>query len=125
MTRRECVSLIATNLDNVNQQNWHVRSSGTHYRNQAMTEQVDKPFAEAEAGTVLRPDQAAIVYDEENGYQILLPQGEDTDKLPLEVFALVAAAMRLNDDEAFRNEMVQWLEEKHNDQEHEAVVTQT
>ena len=66
--------------------------------------------AEAGGPTILEAHQVAITYDEENGYQILLPSTDEDDEMPEGAAVLVATAMRLTDDEAFYQEMVAWLE---------------
>ncbi len=66
--------------------------------------------AKAGEPTILEAHQVAITYDEENGYQILLPSTDEHDEMPQGAAVLVATAMRLTDDEAFYQEMVAWLE---------------
>ncbi len=72
-----------------------------------MDERTDQ---EGNEPTVLSAEQVAVVYDEENGYQILLPQYDDEDELPAPAAALVAAGLRLSNDEEFGRDLLRWLE---------------
>jgi hypothetical protein len=67
--------------------------------------------AVSDHGTVLKPDQVAVAFDPEKGYEILLPP-DTGGELPPQAVALVAAAVRLSDDQDFLKEMVEWLESR-------------
>ena len=58
----------------------------------------------------LPPDQVAVTYDEEVGYQILLPPHDEDDTMPESAAVLIAVAMRLTDDREFYQDVVEWLE---------------
>jgi len=75
----------------------------------------EKPVfpAETDRGTVLQPDQVAIVCDEHSGYKFLIPDRDDNAEIPDKAAAIIAAAMRLDDDEDFCKEMLKWFEERH------------
>ena len=62
--------------------------------------------------TILNPDQVAVVYDEKDGYQILLPHYEDESMIPEQATVLVAAGMRLTDDEDFYKDLLHWMEQR-------------
>jgi len=62
--------------------------------------------------TILNPDQVAVVYDEKDGYQILLPHYEDEAIMPEQAAVLVAAGMRLTDDEDFYKDLLNWMEQR-------------
>ena len=68
--------------------------------------------AASDHGTVLEAHQVAVTYDEENGYQIMLPHHEEDDTMPEGAAVLVAVAMRLTDDPEFYAEMLEWFEER-------------
>jgi len=65
--------------------------------------------------TLLEAHQVAVTYDEENGYQILLPSTDEHDEMPEGAAILVATAMRLTSDEALYQEMVAWLDARQDD----------
>lgn len=72
----------------------------------------EKTGDEENEPTILKPDQVAVVYDEKDGYKILLPQYKDEAKMPEQAAALVAAGMRLNDDEDFYQDLLHWMEQR-------------
>lgn len=69
--------------------------------------------AATDHGSVLPPDQVAVTFDEENGYQILLPQSDQDDRLPEGAAALIAVTMRLTEDPEFYDDMLQWFADRH------------
>jgi len=74
-----------------------------------MPEIIDEEVKEP---TILKPDQVAVVYDEKDGYQILLPHYEDESTIPEQAAVLVAAGMRLTDDEDFYKNLLHWMEQR-------------
>jgi hypothetical protein len=55
----------------------------------------------------------AVTYDPETGWNLYIPQlQEETDEMDVVGGALVAAFMRLNNDEDFLAEQLAWLEEE-------------
>lgn len=70
----------------------------------------------SDRGTVLAPDQVAVTYDDEAGYAIFVPDDESAE-IPERAVALVAAAMRLGEDDAFYNGLLEWFEQRQNELE--------
>lgn len=65
--------------------------------------------AETDHGTVLKPDEYAVVYSPENGYQIFMPKlANDATVDPIGL-AMLAAFVRLEQDEDFREEITKWF----------------
>lgn len=75
----------------------------------------DYPMAEKKPDepTNLEPDDVAVVYNEKDGYRILLLDSERTDELPEPAVILVAVGMRLTDDKEFYHDMVKWFTDRH------------
>ena len=59
--------------------------------------------------TILEADEVAVVYTKDKGYKFLIPDTLDDEEVPDEAAVLVATAMRLSNDEAFYQEMLDWL----------------
>jgi len=59
--------------------------------------------ATTDYGSVLHPDKVAVIA-EDDGYEFLIPDGEI--EISENAQALVAAAMKIQDDEDFKKEMV-------------------
>ena len=69
--------------------------------------------------TWLRPDQAAIIWDEELGYQAMLPNMDDDVPVKPEILLLMAFLMRITEDQSFVDELSDWLGKKAEDFEEE------
>ena len=63
-------------------------------------------------GTWLRPDQAAVVWDEKDGYQVMLPKMEDNTPISSEVLLMCAFLMRIQTDQAYVDGLMLWMENK-------------
>lgn len=72
-----------------------------------MTQHVD-----TDSGTVLRPDQAAMVYDDEYGFQFLVPNYCPDAVVPPEVLALIAVTLRLSHEPEFLEAQLEWMQEQ-------------
>lgn len=69
--------------------------------------------------TWLRPDQAAVIWDEELGFQAMLPNMESDVPVPPEILLLMAFLMRVNTDQDFVNELSTWMESRAKEMEEE------
>lgn len=63
-------------------------------------------------GTWLRSDQAAIVWDEKDGYQALLPTTSPDAVVPSEILLMCAFIMRIQTDQAYIDGLMLWMENK-------------
>lgn len=61
---------------------------------------------------MLSQSSFAVIYDPENGYQLMVPEMDEEAEMPVQAVALIAAGMRLQDDPGFMEELVNWLAEK-------------
>lgn len=66
-------------------------------------------MSRADEPTILEPEQFAVTYDEENGFQIIISEVHGEEDLPDGALALIAAGMRLGDDPAFFHELLSWI----------------
>ena len=55
--------------------------------------------AHSDHGTVLKPRQAAIVFDEEDGFRFVMPAYGEDEQLPEGVMLLAAVLLRLSDED--------------------------
>ena len=62
--------------------------------------------------TWLRPDQAAIIWDEELGFQAMLPKMDDDKPVPPEILLLMTFLMRVQTDQKFVNDLTAWMDNK-------------
>ncbi|MFQ5443751.1 MAG: hypothetical protein ACE5DO_13845 [Desulfobacterales bacterium] len=60
----------------------------------------------------VKPEEAAVIWSAKKGFRILMPKWAGDKEVPLQVFALIACAMRLTDEESFSAEMYKWYENK-------------
>ena len=67
-----------------------------------------KTEAHSDVGTVLQPDEFCGIWSPTEGYYFLMPDQPSEARLPDAALALIAAVMRLHDDEDFRQEVVDW-----------------
>lgn len=63
-------------------------------------------------GTWLRSDQAAIVWDEKDGFQALLPKLEDMATVDPNILLLMTFLMRIQTDQKFVDDCTDWMDEK-------------
>ena len=69
-----------------------------------------KREAHTDVGTVLQPDEFCGVWSPTEGWSFLVPPKiKDDDEVPEDAIALIAAVMRIESDEDFRDELVDWL----------------
>lgn len=61
--------------------------------------------------TELAKDQAAIVTNDKDGIEILLPETTKDDEMPPHFLYLMACAMRYYQDPDFVMEQIMWMEE--------------
>ena len=62
--------------------------------------------------TWLRPDQAAIIWDKELGFQAMLPNMDPDIPVPPEILLLMTFLMRVDTDQAFVDELITWMEDR-------------
>ncbi|MGL4968194.1 MAG: hypothetical protein ACRC67_43670 [Inquilinus sp.] len=55
--------------------------------------------AHSDHGTVVKQRQAAIVFDEDDGFRFLMPEYGDGEQLPEGVLLLAAVLLKLDDEE--------------------------
>ncbi|WP_395675517.1 hypothetical protein [Inquilinus sp.] len=58
-----------------------------------------KTEAHSDHGTVLKPRQAAIVFDEEDGFRFIMPGYGEDEQLPEGVMLLAAVLLKASDEE--------------------------
>jgi len=69
-----------------------------------------KTEAHSDVGTVLQPEEYCAIWSPTEGYSFLVPPQLTVDtRIPEHAVALMAAVIRLEDDEAFRNELIEWF----------------
>ena len=69
-----------------------------------------KREAHTDVGSVLKPDEYCGIWSPDEGFSFLVPpEIKDDDKVPEEATALIAAIMRIESDEDFRQELIDWL----------------
>jgi len=60
---------------------------------------IGKMMPHQDFGTMLRPDQAALIFDSEDGLQVTLPNYEHDEMVPDLVALLVAVMLKAHDAE--------------------------
>ncbi len=71
--------------------------------------------ASTDSGTVLPTYGWAVLWNEQEGFSLLMPNFEETDVMPDEGLALTATMLRLKDDPDFLAEMAGWMNSQRND----------
>ena len=69
--------------------------------------------------TWLRPDQAAIIWDEADGFSAMLPKMDEDKPVPPEILLLMTFLMRVNTDQTFVDELTTWMDNKAKEMEGE------
>ena len=59
-------------------------------------------------------DSGAIIWSEDEGFVLKLPDLEDDEKLPIPLYLLGLCFMRLNNDPDFPGELLEWSNRKPN-----------
>ena len=62
--------------------------------------------------TTLMPDQAAIVWDPEDGFTARLPNLHDDTPVPGEIVLLMTLLMRINNEQSFVDDQIAWMDER-------------
>jgi hypothetical protein len=57
----------------------------------------------------------AVTWDPDSGWNLYIPTNEETDEIDPTGAALVASFMRLNSEDTFLNEQIDWLEKQVSD----------
>ncbi|CAN0529140.1 unnamed protein product [Laminaria digitata] len=70
-------------------------------------------MSDDEQPTELPKDGFAVCFTPTTGFELHLPKMDEDKELPGEAVALIAAGMRLQSDEAFRDELLRWWEDKY------------
>lgn len=65
-----------------------------------------------EGSRVIADHQMAVIYDEEHGYQFVIPDPANIEDIPDGGAALIAAAVRLQQDPEFLAELIGWWDER-------------
>jgi hypothetical protein len=60
--------------------------------------------AHSDLGTVLQPDEAAIIWDKERGFVLKIPRMEDNDIVPKHVIVLTMLYLKISDED-FQEEL--------------------
>lgn len=65
-----------------------------------------------EGSRVIADHQMAVIYDEEQGYRFIIPDPANIEDIPDGGAALIAAAVRLQQDPEFLAELIGWWDER-------------